>query len=69
MPDFSIQIDVKEITQTIARCNMYTGPRCVEIVMSRSDYDALVYKGFFIRNGKEKDSAGLLNTTAVFVPE
>lgn len=63
----SIQIDVKEITfNNFAKCNLYTDNRCVTIYMTESDYKELVRDGFFIRDGKTKDSANVLNTTEVY---
>jgi hypothetical protein len=59
-----MQIDaIKWLTAHILECNLYTGDRCVKISMMRSDYEALVRDGFFICDGKEADSAGVLNTT------
>jgi len=59
-----MQIDViKPLTNIVMECNLYTGDRCVKITMLRSDYELLVKEGFFIRDGKSKDSAGVLNTT------
>lgn len=69
MPDMYVQIDVKDFKDGFARCNMYTGGRCVPIVMPEADYHNLVRDGFFIRDGKDKDSAGVLNTTTTFVPQ
>lgn len=61
-----VQIDVKEVNDTHVICYMYTGVLCPKIVMSRNDYNELKRKGFFIRDGKERDSAGVLNTTEVY---
>lgn len=62
-----IQIDVKKIRENgVAECNLYTGDRCVKIVMSDYDYRELIRDGFFIRDGKEEDSAGVLNTTKTY---
>lgn len=61
-----IQIDVKEITGQTVECNLYTGNRCVTILMHVSEYNQLINDGFFIRDGKNKDSAGIINTTNVF---
>jgi hypothetical protein len=69
MSAFIIQIDMKRIEGNAAICNLYTGNRCVKIAMSVSDYESLVRDGFFIRDGKEADSAGVLNTTHDFVPK
>jgi hypothetical protein len=69
MSDQYVQIDMKMIEGNAAICNLYTGSRCVKIAMSVGDYEALVRDGFFIRDGKQADSAGVLNTTNVFIPE
>lgn len=63
-----MQIDVVNVnaeTRTVT-CNIYTGERCVKIFMSEYDYKELIRDGFFIRDGKESDSANILNTTAVY---
>jgi hypothetical protein len=64
-----IQIDVVKIDANTVACNMYTGNRCIKIFMLLHDYNELVRDGFFIRDGKEADSAGVRNTTDVFIPE
>jgi len=69
MPDNYIQIDVKTLAENHVICNMYTGQRCVKIAMSLSDYYDLIRDRFFIRDGKERDSAGILNTTISYLPE
>ena len=61
-----LQIDVIEEKSEMYRCNLYTGTRCVRIYMHQQDYEALVNDGFFIRNGKNADSAGVLNTTKTY---
>lgn len=60
-----IQIDVTSVNEklNLAFCNLYTGDRCVKIVMGIGDYKLLINDGFFIRDGKTKDSANVLNTT------
>lgn len=68
MPDRYVQIDVKEVTDKYAICNLYTGLSCVEIVMKRNDYEHLIRKGFFIRNGETMDSANILNTSDSYFP-
>lgn len=68
-PDNYIQIDVKTITETTVTCNLYTGVSCIKMVIRKDDYDYLVKKGFFLRDGKEIDSAGVLNTTVSYYPE
>jgi hypothetical protein len=69
VPDIYIQIDVKNETPEWTTCNMYTGVLCLEVVMRTSDYKELIRKGFFIRDGKTKDGAGILNTTESFIRE
>jgi hypothetical protein len=66
-----IQLDVVKINGDgnmfdTVHCNLYTGQRCVTVLIPRYDYENLIADGFFIRDGKERDSAGVLNTTAVF---
>lgn len=68
-PDMNIQIDVKRVTDQYAICNLYTPVSCVEIVMRKSDYEYLIHKGFFIRDGKEVDSANVLNTTDIYAKQ
>lgn len=60
-----LQIDVKEVNNEtrIVTCNLYTEERCVKIFMSTYDYQELIRDKFFIRDGKERDSANVLNTT------
>lgn len=60
-----MQIDVKTVddVKNTVICNLFTGERCVKIYMSVSDYKDLIRDGFFIRDGKERDSANVLNTT------
>lgn len=67
--DRPVQIDVVHIVDHHVTCNLYTGLRCVRVFMTVYDYDALIRDGFFIRDGKEKDSAGVLNTTLTYIPE
>ena len=69
MPDSYIQIDIKRIEGNAAIGNLYTGSRCVKIAMGASDYESLMRDGFFTRDGKKEDSAGVINTTNVFVPQ
>jgi hypothetical protein len=66
--DLQVQIDVIEVGEQMVHCEMYTGVYCVKTYISRSDYDQLVYRGFFIRDGKTMDSANVINTTHLFKP-
>lgn len=61
-----IQIDVKNIVAGFAHCNLYTDHRCVKILILEYEYENLVKDGFFIRDGKTKDSANVINTTEVY---
>jgi hypothetical protein len=64
-----LQIDVLGPTgdnSGIVECRLYVGGRCCQFFMSESNYEALMYDGVFIRDGKEKDSAGVINTTRLF---
>lgn len=69
--DQHIQIDVNKIDENTGcvTCGMYTGGSWVKILMHRNDYETLIREGFFIRDGKTTDSAGILNTTKTFFPE
>lgn len=62
-----IQIDVKSVDERVVICNLYTSERCVKIVMANDDYHSLIRDGFFIRDGKELDSANVLNTTDTYI--
>lgn len=65
----TLQIDVKghvEKNHNLIECNLYVDGRCCRIYMSKSNYEALIYDGVFIRDGMTKDSAEVLNTTNVF---
>jgi hypothetical protein len=63
---FLMQIDVVKIDKTTVVCNLYTGDRCVRIIMTKEDYEALKRDKFFILDGKTPDSAGVLNTTNLY---
>jgi hypothetical protein len=58
-----MQIDIKRVEDGTAVCLLYTGDRCVKIIMTEADYKALMRDGFFIRDGKSKDSADVINTS------
>ena len=62
----TIQIDVigkVEGTQFMKNENI------VIIMMNEFDYERLKKEGIFIRDGKSRDSAGVLNTTNTFIEE
>ena len=60
------KIDVKEQLGNIVKCTLYADGRAVQMFISTIDYIALVQDGFFIRDGKELDSANVINTTEVY---
>ena len=65
----TLQIDVLgacENNESIIECNVIVSGRCCRFYTSKSNYEALMFDGVFVRNGKEKDSANVLNTTKVF---
>lgn len=58
-----MQIDLLRIENNTAVCNLYTGDRCVKIIMTKDDMEALRQDGFFIRKTHRLDSANVINTT------
>lgn len=69
MPKRNLQIDVKgphELDSDVIDCNLIIDGRTCRFYMSKSNYEALMYDGVFIRDGKIRDSANILNTTNVF---
>lgn len=69
MNERTIQIDVIgkiEGTQFM-KCKLYTNENIVIIMMNEFDYERLKEEGIFIRDGKSRDSAGVLNTTNTFI--
>lgn len=62
-----LQIDVKKVLENeIVQCNLIVDGRNVKMFIQESDYNHLIKDGFFIRDGKEADSAGCINTTNVY---
>lgn len=58
----AIQIDVigkVEGTQFM-KCKLYTNENIVIIMMNEFDYERLKKEGIFIRDGKSRDSAGVV---------
>lgn len=68
MTSKKLQIDVIGFDEDfeMIKCKLIVGGRTGIFYMSKSNYEAFKYDGFFIRDGKEKDSAGVINTTHVF---
>lgn len=65
----TLQIDVlgpTEEDERIIECVLIADGRSCTFYTSRANYQALMLDDIFIRNGKEKDSSGILNTTSVF---
>lgn len=48
-------------------CKLYVDGAATRILMHETDYDRLVREGFFVRDGRTKDSAGVLNTSRVYI--
>lgn len=63
-----MQIDVlRELEDTgLMLCKLYVTGVAFKILMNESDYNTLKQRGVFIRDGKNKDSAGVLNTTKIY---
>ena len=69
MKNRNLQIDVLGLMDEAGEfmsCILIVDGRSCKIFMSKSNYEALKYDGVFIRDGKEKDSANVINTTRVF---
>jgi hypothetical protein len=64
----TLQIDVLGFVKDLAmvECKLIINGRAGIFYMSKSNYEAFKYDGVFIRDGKEKDSANVINTTHVF---
>ena len=50
----------------LIRCKLYVDGRACIFWTTEANYKALVYDGFFVRDGKDNDSSGAVNTTNVF---
>lgn len=53
----------------IVKCKLRVNGRTCAFWTTQSNYEALMYDNIFIRDGKEIDSDGVINTTKVFVEE
>lgn len=72
MKQRKLQIDVigpHEEDEKIIECRLIVDGRCCLFYTSRANYQALMFDGVFIRDGKEKDSANVLNTTRVYIEQ
>lgn len=65
----TMQIDViEEVKGTqYLQCKLYIDGNASVILMNKIDYERLKEEGIFIRDGKSRDSAGVLNTTNTFI--
>lgn len=63
-----IQIDVIEKIENsqLVKCKLYINGEATPIFMLKSEYERLIQDGFFLRDGKSRDSAGVLNTTNLY---
>lgn len=53
----------------LMKCKLYVDGRMCLIIMSQYDYEELMREKVFIRDGQTIDSAGVINTTNVFLEE
>lgn len=68
----SLQIDVIgacDVNESLIKCHIYIDGRCCVFYTTSANYHALIYDGIFIRDGKNHDSANVINTTRVFYEE
>ena len=65
----TMQIDViEEVNGTqYLQCKLYIDGNSSVILMNKIDYERLLSDSFFVRDGKNRDSAGVLNTTNTFI--
>lgn len=52
--------------EELVRCKFYINGRAVDFWTTKANYIALVADGFFIRDGKEVDVSGAINTTTTY---
>lgn len=75
MPQRTLKIDVigpvsaKDIQYQLIECQIYIDGRYCMFWTTKANYEALMYDKVFIRDGKTKDSDGVLNTTNTFVED
>ena len=48
-------------------CKLYIDGNASVILMNKIDYERLLSDSFFVRDGKNRDSAGVLTTTNTFI--
>jgi len=67
-----LQIDVigpEEGGINLIRCKFYYSGNTYLFWTTKTNYEALLSEKFFIRDGKTKDCAGVINTTNMFSEE
>lgn len=65
-----IEPDFEHIRQDeLIRCKLYIDGRACMFWTTKANYESLMYDKFFIRDGKTQDSAGVINTTNMFIEE
>lgn len=67
----TMQIDIIGLVEetSFMQCKLYIDGNASVILMNKSDYERLLIDGIFVRDGKSRDSAGVLNTTNTFIEE
>jgi hypothetical protein len=50
----------------LIRCKLYFDGYSSVFWTTRSNYEALIYHGFFVRDGSYEDSSGAVNTSSVY---
>ena len=74
MESRTLQIDVMGVEPNfdsirkdeLIRCKLYVDGRACIFWTTEANYKALIYDGFFVRDGKNVDSSGAVNTTNTF---
>jgi hypothetical protein len=64
-----LQIDVKgpmKADSNIIEMVLSVDGRDCRFYTSKANYEALIYDGVFVRDGKKKDSANIVNTTNLY---
>lgn len=53
----------------LVKCRVCISGRICTFWTTEANYKALIFDGFFIKDGRSADAAGVVNTTNVFVEE
>lgn len=72
MENKKLQIDVlgpMEDNPSLVECIIKVGFRRNLFYTPKANYEAMMYDGVFIRDGKEKNALGVINTTNVFIED